>query len=149
MLLRSFKHVIEQQPGPVACSSCESNGYVECKWCRGTGFFILGNNLLCEVPSRNTTCVICAGKVVPSIIPLRFKYSFDHNELFVSFTFLGLCMLSRLQRHRFSREMVGRSTTTTTTTTTSSFSPVKLPLSYRILFFGLIYIADISLQIHF
>ncbi|KAH7688250.1 Heat shock protein DnaJ cysteine-rich domain-containing protein [Dioscorea alata] len=54
--------LISQQPGPVACSSCESNGYVECKWCRGTGFFILGNNLLCEVPSRNTTCVICAGK---------------------------------------------------------------------------------------
>ncbi|KAJ0984913.1 hypothetical protein J5N97_003269 [Dioscorea zingiberensis] len=54
--------LISQQPRPVACSSCESNGYVECKWCRGTGFFILGNNLLCEVPSRNTTCVICAGK---------------------------------------------------------------------------------------
>ncbi|KAK1323068.1 hypothetical protein QJS10_CPA02g01372 [Acorus calamus] len=54
--------VISQQPRPVACSSCNSNGYIECKWCRGTGFFILGDNMLCEVPSRNTTCVICAGK---------------------------------------------------------------------------------------
>jgi hypothetical protein len=32
-------------------------------WCKGTGFFILGDSLLCEVPSRNTTCVICAGQV--------------------------------------------------------------------------------------
>ncbi|XP_019707814.1 uncharacterized protein [Elaeis guineensis] len=54
--------LISQQPQPIACSSCESNGYIECKWCRGTGFFILGNNMLCEVPSRNTTCVICDGK---------------------------------------------------------------------------------------
>ncbi|XP_010914033.1 uncharacterized protein [Elaeis guineensis] len=54
--------LISQQPRPIACSSCESNGYIECKWCGGTGFFILGNNMLCEVPSRNTTCVICAGK---------------------------------------------------------------------------------------
>ncbi|KAJ4837003.1 hypothetical protein Tsubulata_022216 [Turnera subulata] len=51
-----------QQPRPVACSSCDSNGHVECKWCRGTGFFIIGDNMLCQVPSRNTTCVICAGK---------------------------------------------------------------------------------------
>ncbi|XP_058113994.1 uncharacterized protein LOC131256909 [Magnolia sinica] len=54
--------MISQQPRPVACSSCDSNGYVECKWCGGTGFFIIGDNMLCQVPSRNTSCVICAGK---------------------------------------------------------------------------------------
>ncbi|KAJ8751815.1 hypothetical protein K2173_026008 [Erythroxylum novogranatense] len=54
--------LISQQPGPVACSSCNSNRLVECKWCGGTGFFILGNEMLCQVPSRNTSCVICAGK---------------------------------------------------------------------------------------
>ncbi|KAL4565206.1 hypothetical protein LXL04_029292 [Taraxacum kok-saghyz] len=54
--------LISQQPRPIACSSCESNGYVECKWCGGTGFFILGDNMLCQVPSRNSSCVICAGK---------------------------------------------------------------------------------------
>ncbi|CAO2820368.1 unnamed protein product [Amaranthus hypochondriacus] len=53
---------ISQQPTPIACSSCSSNGRVECKWCAGTGFFIIGDNMLCEVPSRNTTCVICAGE---------------------------------------------------------------------------------------
>lgn len=52
-----------QQPRPIACSSCDSNGHIECKWCGGTGFFILGDNMLCQVPSRNSTCVICAGKV--------------------------------------------------------------------------------------
>ncbi|XP_072989885.1 uncharacterized protein [Typha latifolia] len=54
--------LISQQPIPIACSSCNSKGYVECNWCGGTGFFILGDNMLCEVPSRNTKCVICAGK---------------------------------------------------------------------------------------
>ncbi|CAL9182287.1 unnamed protein product [Musa hybrid cultivar] len=54
--------LISQQPTPIACSSCGSNGSVECKWCAGTGFFIIGNKMLCEVPSRNTTCVICMGK---------------------------------------------------------------------------------------
>ncbi|KAF4379042.1 uncharacterized protein LOC115696885 [Cannabis sativa] len=54
--------LISQQPTPVACSSCESRGHNECKWCAGTGFFILGDNMLCQVPSRNTTCVICSGK---------------------------------------------------------------------------------------
>ncbi|XP_030468717.2 uncharacterized protein LOC115687339 [Syzygium oleosum] len=54
--------LISQQPRPVACSSCNSKGHVECKWCGGTGFFILGDNMLCQVPSRNTSCVICAGK---------------------------------------------------------------------------------------
>ncbi|KAI3494568.1 hypothetical protein L1887_40700 [Cichorium endivia] len=54
--------LISQQPTPIACSSCESNGHVECKWCGGTGFFILGDNMLCQVPSRNSSCVICAGK---------------------------------------------------------------------------------------
>ncbi|KAJ1289736.1 hypothetical protein BS78_02G187100 [Paspalum vaginatum] len=56
--------LISQQPKPVSCSSCQSAGDVECKWCAGTGFFILGNNMLCEVPSKNTKCVICSGKVV-------------------------------------------------------------------------------------
>ncbi|XVF89432.1 hypothetical protein PTKIN_Ptkin19aG0129700 [Pterospermum kingtungense] len=55
--------VISQQPRPIACSSCSSKGLVECKWCGGTGFFILGDNMLCQVPSKNTGCVICAGKV--------------------------------------------------------------------------------------
>lgn len=54
--------LISQQPRPIACSSCDSNGHVECEWCRGTGFFILGDNMLCQVPSRNTSCVICGGK---------------------------------------------------------------------------------------
>ncbi|XWS70522.1 hypothetical protein CRYUN_Cryun03dG0054900 [Craigia yunnanensis] len=54
--------VISQQPRPIACSSCNSKGHVECKWCGGTGFFILGDNMLCQVPSRNTSCIICAGK---------------------------------------------------------------------------------------
>ncbi|KAL8195888.1 hypothetical protein R6Q57_025378 [Mikania cordata] len=54
--------LISQQPRPVACSSCDSNGLTECKWCGGTGFFILGDNMLCQVPSRNSSCVICAGK---------------------------------------------------------------------------------------
>ncbi|KAJ6673890.1 PLASTID TRANSCRIPTIONALLY ACTIVE PROTEIN [Salix viminalis] len=54
--------LISEQPMPVACSSCDSDGEVECHWCRGTGFFILGDNILCQVPSRNTNCVICAGK---------------------------------------------------------------------------------------
>ncbi|TXG62289.1 hypothetical protein EZV62_013652 [Acer yangbiense] len=54
--------VSEMQPRPVACSSCESNGHIECKWCGGTGFFILGDNMLCQVPSKNSSCVICAGK---------------------------------------------------------------------------------------
>lgn len=31
--------LISKQPRPVCCSSCDANGYVECKWCRGTGFF--------------------------------------------------------------------------------------------------------------
>ncbi|XP_074577823.1 uncharacterized protein LOC141834359 [Curcuma longa] len=54
--------LISKQPKPIACSTCESNGYVECKWCAGTGFFILSNQMLCQVPSRNTACVICTGK---------------------------------------------------------------------------------------
>ncbi|KAG6433206.1 hypothetical protein SASPL_104814 [Salvia splendens] len=54
--------LISQQPTPVACSSCDSKGHIECKWCSGTGFFIIGDNMLCQVPSRNTTCVICTGK---------------------------------------------------------------------------------------
>ncbi|KAL2544611.1 uncharacterized protein Fot_13844 [Forsythia ovata] len=54
--------LISQQPRPVACSSCHSNGNVECKWCGGTGFFIIGDNMLCQVPSRNTACVICSRK---------------------------------------------------------------------------------------
>ncbi|KAE8735204.1 zinc finger CCCH domain-containing protein 18-like [Hibiscus syriacus] len=54
--------VISKQPRPIACSSCNSMGHIECKWCGGTGFFILGDNMLCQVPSRNTSCVICAGK---------------------------------------------------------------------------------------
>uniref|UniRef100_A0A0E0ESD9 Uncharacterized protein n=1 Tax=Oryza meridionalis TaxID=40149 RepID=A0A0E0ESD9_9ORYZ len=38
--------LISQQPRPIPCSSCQSAGHVECKWCTGTGFFILGNNML-------------------------------------------------------------------------------------------------------
>nr|KYP44223.1 hypothetical protein KK1_034287 [Cajanus cajan] len=54
--------LISKQPRPIVCSSCNSKGHIECKWCAGTGFFILGDNMLCEVPSRNTTCIICTGK---------------------------------------------------------------------------------------
>ncbi|KAB1204770.1 hypothetical protein CJ030_MR8G027383 [Morella rubra] len=53
--------LISQQPRPVGCSSCNSNGHVECKWCGGTGFFVLGDNMLCQVSSRNSNCVICGG----------------------------------------------------------------------------------------
>ncbi|KAK7410203.1 hypothetical protein VNO78_00805 [Psophocarpus tetragonolobus] len=54
--------LISKQPRPIVCSSCNSKGHIECKWCAGTGFFILGDNMLCEVPSRNTSCIICTGK---------------------------------------------------------------------------------------
>ncbi|KAG4382556.1 hypothetical protein JHK82_039404 [Glycine max] len=53
---------ISQQSMPIACTSCNSKGHTECKWCGGTGFFIIGDNMLCEVPSRNTSCVVCRGK---------------------------------------------------------------------------------------
>ncbi|XP_050159942.1 uncharacterized protein LOC126633400 isoform X1 [Malus sylvestris] len=55
--------LISKQPRPIACSSCNSNGHIECKWCAGTGFFILGDNMLCQVSSKSTSCVICTGKV--------------------------------------------------------------------------------------
>ncbi|VAI32677.1 unnamed protein product [Triticum turgidum subsp. durum] len=59
----SYMHwAVLTQPSPTSCSSCQSTGDVECRWCAGTGFFILGNNMLCEVPSKNTRCVICSGK---------------------------------------------------------------------------------------
>lgn len=61
-LIFSFCREI-QQPRPLKCASCEAIGRTECVWCQGTGFFILGNSMLCEVPSRNTTCVICSGQV--------------------------------------------------------------------------------------
>ncbi|CAI8599534.1 unnamed protein product [Vicia faba] len=54
--------LISQQPRPVACSSCNSKGHIECKWCGGTGFLVLGDHMLCEVPSRNTSCIICTGE---------------------------------------------------------------------------------------
>ncbi|KAM1021735.1 hypothetical protein ACFX2I_042795 [Malus domestica] len=54
--------LISKQPRPIACSSCNSNGHIECKWCAGTGFFILGDNMLCQVSSKSTSCVICTGK---------------------------------------------------------------------------------------
>ncbi|KAL1337646.1 hypothetical protein HN51_032350 [Arachis hypogaea] len=54
--------LISQQPKPIACSSCNSKGHIECKWCSGTGFFIIGDNMLCEVPSKNTSCIICSAK---------------------------------------------------------------------------------------
>ncbi|KAL6216000.1 hypothetical protein ACLB2K_015426 [Fragaria x ananassa] len=54
--------LISKQPRPVPCSSCNSNGHIECKWCASTGFFVLGDNMLCQVPSKSTSCVICTGK---------------------------------------------------------------------------------------
>lgn len=54
--------MISKQPRPLKCASCEASGSKECVWCKGTGFFILGDSMLCEVPSRNRTCVICAGQ---------------------------------------------------------------------------------------
>lgn len=54
--------LISKQPRPVSCTACNAEGRTECPWCKGTGFFILGDNLLCEVPSRNTTCLICSGQ---------------------------------------------------------------------------------------
>ncbi|XP_014624804.1 protein disulfide-isomerase LQY1, chloroplastic-like isoform X2 [Glycine soja] len=58
----SVLYRLHQQPMPIACTSCNSKGHTECKWCGGTGFFIIGDNVLCEVPSRNTSCVVCRGK---------------------------------------------------------------------------------------
>lgn len=52
-----------QQPVPVACESCCAQGMKECEWCSGSGYFVLGDKMLCEVPSRNTHCVICHGEV--------------------------------------------------------------------------------------
>uniref|UniRef100_A0ACD5XRZ5 Uncharacterized protein n=1 Tax=Avena sativa TaxID=4498 RepID=A0ACD5XRZ5_AVESA len=63
--------LISKQPRPSSCSSCQSTGDVECKWCAGTGFFILGNNMLCEVPSKNTRCVICSGKGFASCVDCK------------------------------------------------------------------------------
>eukprot|EP00250_Pteridium_aquilinum_P001412 c11607_g1_i2 orf=539-1015(-) len=54
--------LISKQPRPVQCVSCKAEGVADCQWCKGTGFFILGDNMLCEVPSRNTTCLICLGR---------------------------------------------------------------------------------------
>ncbi|KAL5699092.1 hypothetical protein ACHQM5_030040 [Ranunculus cassubicifolius] len=54
--------LISQQPRPVVCTTCNSDGHVECQWCGGTGFFILGDEMLCQVPSRNTRCLICSGE---------------------------------------------------------------------------------------
>ncbi|XP_002981137.2 uncharacterized protein LOC9658332 [Selaginella moellendorffii] len=56
--------LISKQPRPVACSRCQACGKRECPWCKGTGFFILGDNVLCEISSHNTSCYICAGKGV-------------------------------------------------------------------------------------
>ncbi|KAJ7247938.1 hypothetical protein O6H91_Y426100 [Diphasiastrum complanatum] len=55
--------MISKQPRPVSCASCEASGRLECRWCKGTGFFILGDSMLCEVPSRNTKCRVCYGQV--------------------------------------------------------------------------------------
>ncbi|CAK9192964.1 hypothetical protein BDL97_01G163600 [Sphagnum fallax] len=54
--------LISKQPRPVQCASCDASGSKDCVWCKGTGFFFLGDQMLCEVPSRNTLCVICGGK---------------------------------------------------------------------------------------
>lgn len=61
-----------QQARPVQCKSCCASGQVECPWCKGTGFFILGDNMLCEVPSRNTTCRVCFGRVCDFRPLMRF-----------------------------------------------------------------------------
>ncbi|XP_038984535.1 LOW QUALITY PROTEIN: uncharacterized protein LOC103707421 [Phoenix dactylifera] len=66
-------------PTGIACSSCKSNGYIECKWCRGTGFFILGNNMLCEVPSRNTTCLYVRGRVLLAVLIAKATRGFRAN----------------------------------------------------------------------
>ena len=52
-----------QQPVPVACEDCGTQGTQECKWCAGTGYFVIGDQMLCQVPSRNTQCLICHGQV--------------------------------------------------------------------------------------
>lgn len=75
-----------QQPRPLKCTSCEASGSKECVWCKGTGFFILGDSMLCEVPSRNTTCVICAGQVS---LPLNVNFAVLTASLSVTFKFLG------------------------------------------------------------
>ncbi|CAI5529130.1 unnamed protein product [Closterium sp. Naga37s-1] len=53
---------IRKNQGPVACEECMAQGCIECKWCRGTGYFIVGDSLLCSVSSRSSSCVICGGK---------------------------------------------------------------------------------------
>lgn len=116
-----------QQPTPIACSSCDSKGHVECQWCSGTGFFILGDNMLCQVPSRNTTCVICTGKVktdqwgyyipmqhilwlLPNLF-LQYQTASPWEMSYIcyfSIFFLGFFMLFWLQRNRLSRKVARR-----------------------------------------
>lgn len=52
---------VRQDQVPVACETCQAQGMKECEWCSGSGYFVLGDKMLCEVPSRNTSCLICHG----------------------------------------------------------------------------------------
>ncbi|KAL3693245.1 hypothetical protein R1sor_006896 [Riccia sorocarpa] len=54
--------LISKQPRPVKCKICEASGRLDCPWCQGTGFFMIGGKMLCEVPSRNTLCKVCFGE---------------------------------------------------------------------------------------
>ncbi|KAH7523936.1 hypothetical protein FEM48_Zijuj06G0065000 [Ziziphus jujuba var. spinosa] len=60
-------HIVDEgrkwcwQPSPVACSSCNSNGNIECKWCAGTGFFILGINVLLRLQGDWFSCQVVRG----------------------------------------------------------------------------------------
>ncbi|KAL2634437.1 hypothetical protein R1flu_005916 [Riccia fluitans] len=54
--------LISKQPRPVKCKVCEASGRLNCPWCQGTGFFMIGDKMLCEVPSRNTLCKVCFGE---------------------------------------------------------------------------------------
>eukprot|EP00850_Spirogloea_muscicola_P010220 SM000059S18697 [mRNA] locus=s59:420205:420679:- [translate_table: standard] len=49
---------------PVPCERCGAQGAEECRWCAGTGFFILGSKMLCDVEARSSRCVICHGEGV-------------------------------------------------------------------------------------
>ncbi len=71
---QNFVFCVWQQPRPVQCASCDASGSKDCVWCKGTGFFFLGDQMLCEVPSRNTLCVICGGKVWCAILFLWFPF---------------------------------------------------------------------------
>ncbi|GAQ81942.1 hypothetical protein KFL_000950180 [Klebsormidium nitens] len=53
---------ISKRPKPVPCSTCSAEGEVECPWCNGTGFLVLGDTMVCDVNDHDRSCRVCQGK---------------------------------------------------------------------------------------